>query len=413
MIRAPVVHLAVIVLAASPVAGAEAPALPAARLLTRLETMGPFPETIEGLDDRRASVVVDAGRRLGPLPPLQGDLSQGAETGDPLFFEEMEDLLREIRPGLVRVSPFAEIDAAVGLDENGRLVTDFTRGERIIRSLRRAGAEICWNCASWPEDWTGGYPRNLELFEEYVRRVVGHFNGNGERGIDYIEFWNEPSAFDAAAYDAMARGARAADPGVKVGAPAVMDLNERVIEETLRHASATGAPLDFISFHLYGKAPWDWPGYIRRARDLLDRYPGMEGLEMILTEWGLDAGESGVCDTLYNAAYYNSVIEEMIPFWPQVRPCFFEIREGWDWKGPSRDLFGRWGMLTYSNLLAKPVFQAARAWARMEGERVALETSDGDIRAVAAVSADQAAVLIWSFPRDLWLLPPTCRSGTC
>ena len=62
--------------------------------------------------------------------------------------------------------------------------------------------------------------------------------------------------------------------------------------------------------------------------------------------------------------------------WPQVRPTYFEVREGWDWKGPSRDLFGRWGMLTYTNLLPKPVWQAARMWAKMEGDRVEADSSD-------------------------------------
>ncbi len=380
----------------------------AARMpVNRLETMGPFPEEAEGLETSRVRVTVDPSERLGPFPPIQGDLSQGAETGDPDYFEEMEDRVAELRPGIVRVSPFAQIESAVSTNETGELIIDFSLADRIIASLRRAGAEICWNCASWPRDWRDRYPKDLGLFEEFVRRVVERYNGNGERNIGYIEFWNEPPSFDPAAYDAMVRGARAADPGVKVGAPAVMDLNRRAIEQALRHAAGDGAPLDFISFHLYGKAPWDWPGIIEDARGLLAKYPGMENLEILITEWGLDAGESGVCDTLYNAAYYCSVLERMLPLYPQVRPCYFELRDGWDWKGPSRDLFGRWGMLTYSNLLPKPVFQAARMWNRMQGGRIRAESSDPRIRVEAAAAADQVAVLIWSFPPDLWPVAPT------
>jgi hypothetical protein len=372
----------------------------------RLNTIGPLPEAAPGLETEWAAVTVDASATLGVFPPIQGDISQGAETGDPFFFEEMEDILKEINPQLIRVAPFASIDQVLSKDEDGNLLIDFTLPDRVIASLRRTGVEICWNCASWPEEWRGKneYPEDLEMYEEFVRRCVERYNSDGSRDIHYIEFWNEPASFNEKAYDAMVRGARAADPGVKVGAPAVMDLKESAIEEALQHSTETGTPLDFISFHLYGKAPWDWPGYIEKAKRLLAKYPGKEDLEIILTEWGLDAGESGVCDTLYNAAYYCSVLEQCLPYWPQVRPTYFEVREGWDWKGPSRDLFGRWGMLTYTNLLPKSVWQAARMWAKMEGDRVEAESSDPRVHVLAAAAPDQVTVLLWSDPRDLWRL---------
>jgi len=364
-----------------------------------LRTMARPEEGVEGLETRFVQVRVDAGRVLGPMPPIQGDLSQGAETGDPLFFEEMESYLAELNPQLVRVSPFASIGQALSLDPQGNLQIDFSQADRIVDSIRRTGAKICWNCASWPKDWTGGYPKDLKLWRAFLRRAVEHFNGRGEREIEYFEFWNEPAGFDAKTYEVFARTIVSVDPAAKVGAPAVMDLALNKIESALKHCSKTGTPLHFISFHLYYKPPWEWPELIAKAQRLLDRYPGFEKLEMLVTEWGIDAGESGTCDTRFNAAYYSSVLEAMIPFWPRVRPCHFELREGWDWKGPSRDLFGRWGMLTYSNLLPKPVFQAARMWAQLGPERVSATSSDERVRVVAARAPDRVTVLVWSYPR--------------
>ncbi len=371
--------------------------------VTFLRTLAPPEAGIEGLETAFVPVTVDAGQPIGPMPPIQGDLSQGAETGDPLFFEEMEHLLAELHPQLVRVEPFAAIGSALSLDADGALSIDFSRADRIVSSLRRTGARICWNCSCWPKQWSEGhnrFPRDLAVWESFIRQVVEHYNGRGERRIEYIEFWNEPSSFGARHYDVLARTATKVDPGVKVGAPAVMDLNLRVIEQAVKHCHESGTPLDFISFHLYYKPPWEWPELIAKAQAVLDKYPGMEALEMLVTEWGIDAGESGTCDTRFNAAYYSSVLERVIPYWPRVRPTHFELREGWDWKGPSRDLFGRWGMLTYSNLLPKPVFQAARMWARMAGTRVQCHSGDDRIRVIAAVAPEKLTILLWSYPRE-------------
>jgi len=378
--------------------------------VTFLRTMAPPERDVEGLETEFVSVRVDAGKTVGPLPPLQGDLSQGAETGDPSFYEEMEHRLTELKPRLVRVSPFANIfgpmgspGQAISLNDDGTLKIDFSDGDRIIHSLRRAGAKICWNCASWPKDWRSekgdGYPKDLKIWASFIRQVVQRYNTGDKRLIDYIEFWNEPASFNAKAYDVLAKTALDVDPGVKVGAPATMDLKLSAVEAAVKHSHETGTPLHFISYHLYYKPPWEWPEIIAKAQAVLDKYPGMEKTEMLVTEWGIDAGESGSCDTRFNAAYYCAVLERLIPYYPQVRPTHFELREGWDWKGPSRDLFGRWGMLTYTNMLPKPVFQAARMWARMAPNQLECSSSDERIRTLASVGPEKLTILVWSYPR--------------
>lgn len=362
---------------------------------------------IPGLATETVYLVVSATNVIGPLPPLQGDLSQGAETGDPFFYEEMQKELALLEPNLIRLDPGASIEEILSLDDDGNLVMDWSYPDRIVESVRATGAEICWNNTAWPEDWRGenGYPANVEHFAEYTRRFVERYNGDGGRDVHYIEFWNEPASWKRGIYEPMARAAKAADPGVKVGGPAVLDLKLSAIEEMLQ-AREEGVPVDFVSYHLYYRKPWEYPPDIARVQALLDRYPGASDMEHLITEWGIDMGESGICDTRYNAVYYLSTLEQLIPLWPQVRPLHFELREGWDWKGPSQDLFGRWGMLTYSNLLRKPVYQAARMWALLAGERVRAESTDEDIRVVASRDNDELTVLAWSFPREYGKVEP-------
>ena len=118
------------------------------RPVTFLRTLAPPERGVEGLEVDFVSVRVDAGQTVGPLPPLQGDLSQGAETGDPSFYEEMEHRLAKLNPQLIRVSPFANIAGpmdspgqALSLDDDGTLKIDFSDGDRIIHSLRRGRRE--------------------------------------------------------------------------------------------------------------------------------------------------------------------------------------------------------------------------------------------------------------------------------
>lgn len=360
------------------------------------DTLGPLPVDVPGLATGTVAVTVLSATPEGLLPPVQGDLSQGAETGDPFFYEEMQPELALLRPRLVRLQPAAAIERIVTLDAAGRLQIDFRLPDRIIRSVRETGAEICWNHASWPEAW-GGYPSDLELWAEFTRQFVAHYNSGPAPDIHYIEFWNEPGGFDRRVYEAMAIAARQADPRVKIGGPAVLDLNLESIDWMLR-AKAEGVPVDFVSYHLYYRRPWDYPGDIAKVQAVLASHPGCASMEHLITEWGIDMGESGVCDTRFNAVYYLSCLEQFAPLWPQVRPCHFEVREGWDWKGPSRDLFGRWGMLTYSNLLRKPVYQAALMWSRLSPGRLPVQTSDPAVRTVASCDTTQLSLLVWSFP---------------
>ena len=58
-------------------------------------------------------------------------------------------------------------------------------------------------------------------------------------------------------------------------------------------------------------------------------------------------------------------------------------------------------MLTYTNMLPKPVFQAARMWAQMAPDQLECVSSNDRIRALASVSPEKLTILVWSYPREL------------
>lgn len=375
-------------------------AVAAAPAAVVLDPVADIPGDVPSLESDFVSINVDPEVDLGPMPRPNGDLSQGAETGDPNFYIEMSDMLKDIGARLVRCDPFSQSNV-ITLDEEGRLQIDFTLADAICDALDRGGAKPCWNAASWPEELEAenGYPPE-DLWEEFVYRVIHHWNVEQKRNIQYVEFWNEPGGMNKEMFAATIRAARRADPSVKVGGPAEMGFPKEGLERTVKFCAENELPLGFLSWHNYYQMPEEFPRQIAWVKEMCAKYPGYENTEMLLTEWGSDAGVSGTCDTLYNAAYYLSVMGAVAPHWPRVKPMYFEVRDGWDGIGPSRDLWGRWGMITYPNLLPKPVYNAAAMWHRLGNTRIQAESSDPRIHVIAAKDPWQLTLLVWSWPEE-------------
>lgn len=167
---------------------------------------------------------------------------------------------------------------------------------------------------------------------EVVRRVVEHVNGDfaaGLRaGVGWWEIWNEPNGplfWSGSAeefYDLFVRAARAvkeADPTVRVGGPGLAGhTDERWLRGLLRQARAAGAPVDFISWHIYHMgSPATLARAQRQLRALLDE-EGFAGSQLLLTEWNLSGGAG--CDAVgcrpyvtgaYNAAHLVAAVTHL------------------------------------------------------------------------------------------------------
>lgn len=362
----------------------------------------PMAEVPGGLPEMRTDpvqVTITPSRPLGQFPRVYSDLSQGAETGDPMFYIQMSDLLGKMGARLVRCDPFS--DTTKITVEDGLVHIDFSAADRIMDALQRAGAKPVWNIASFPDAMLDDSKKpDPALLDQFVYQVTHHWNVVQKRGVEYFEYDNEPPALDGPRFAVAVKAAHRADPTVKVGGPAVMGCPLEVLEQAVKYCDDNDVEMGFISFHLYYEMPEGFLGHIEGVERMLQKYPRFRNLEILLTEWGVDAGLNGSCDTLYNAAYYSSILEAVMHKWPRVRPMHFQFRDGWDPHGPSRDLWGRWGMVTYPNLLPKAVYNAGLMWSKMAETQVEAKTSDPSVRALAAIDENRVTILAWSWPHD-------------
>ena len=360
--------------------------------------LGDLPTDLPEILPRWVDVTVLPDDSLGVMPRPHSDISQGAETGDPMFYIQMTEMLKRMGGKLVRCDPFADT-GKVKITSDGKVEIDFSAADAILDALAQAGAEPVWNIASFPKEMLDEKERPVPaLLEQFVYQVTRHWNLEQKRGIRYFEYLNEPPGFDGPGFAVAAAAAHRADPTVKVGGPAVMGCPIEVLENTVRYCVENSVPLGFLSFHLYYESPENFLKHIENVEQMLARYPGMKDLEILITEWGVDAGTSGTCDTLFNAAYYSSILEAVMHKWPRVRPMHFEFRDGWDPTGPSRDFWGRWGMVTYPHLIPKPVYNAGLMWNRLATTRIRAISSDPSVRVIAAKDEHEVTVLIWSWP---------------
>lgn len=191
---------------------------------------------------------------------------------------------------------------------------------------------------------------------------------------DYLEIWNEPervewfigsSAELFAFYSAAAARLQAARPGLKVGGPGLagasspMDGAESVLLALVRHAAASGAPLDFVSWHHYAPAnELLATGMIADLR-ALGASLGLPRFETVVSEWNIYPAAQGAhgpeFDGSHAAANYAGFVSTAATLGLDRNLFFLDLDENND---PGiTDLSGvGLGMLTHHGI-KKPVMR--------------------------------------------------------
>jgi len=175
------------------------------------------------------------------------------------------------------------------------------------RSIRNAR----WGRVTGPPESDEDYKIIYEAYREYFQEL---YDRHGKEFFDSLrfEFWNEPDGsnrFFAGTvddyckwYDWVAKALKDVSPTGKIGGPAVtgggFDFTKAFLDHCRDGANAAtggkGAPLDFVSFHVYG---WRWqlapmasydPVYtlVRFWKIMHDA--GFGGIETHVTEWGVE-----------------------------------------------------------------------------------------------------------------------------
>jgi hypothetical protein len=315
-----------------------------------------------------------------PVPDvdMQLGLAQGGESDDPAFLDNVRDEAARLGPGLVRLDNIFNFYHVVQRGADGSIHYYWAELDRVLDTVRAMGKEPFICLSYMPEllaaDGTSRVvpPVDYAEWADLVRATVIHVNVERRLGVRYWEVWNEPDqwGFWKAAYadylrlyDVSVDAARSADPGVRVGGPAVAYFSPGHIAELLEHQARRGPAgrVDFISWHSYGRSPDELAADIRQARDILSRYPQFNP-QLFITEFNVrqggvgDTSANGYTDTVHGAVQLLASLEVM----RRERldgALVFELKDG---RGPG-EFWGRWGILTY-NGKAKPLYYVLQAY---------------------------------------------------
>ena len=201
-------------------------------------------------------------------------------------------------------------------DENDPANYIFEPTDKYIKTTLDAGTKIFYRLgASIEHDYKFGtkVPPDFAKWARICEHIIRHYNegwADGfEYGIDYWEIWNEPECENSPTnhpcwqgtydefielYCTAAKHLKSCFPNIKIGGPAFCapwpDCQIRV--DFLDRVARENIPLDFYSYHCYGKDMQRFKEAIEVAREELDKR-GLTKVETILNEWNYIRGWNG------------------------------------------------------------------------------------------------------------------------
>ncbi|WBB68567.1 xylan 1,4-beta-xylosidase [Micromonospora sp. WMMD812] len=307
---------------------------------------------------------------------------------------------RELGVERVRAHGILGDDLGVYREVDGRPVHDFAGVDAVLDALAPTGLRPVLELSFVPralardpsrEVTAAGVsspPRDWDRWAALVGDLVRHLReraGDDELRRWAVEVWNEPDleCFWTGSredylrmYDVTARAVRDACPGLPVGGPATAAT--RWIEPFLDHVDASGAPLDFLSTHVYGSPPLD-------LRPALARH-GQTGTPLRWTEWGPSPTHfAPVNDSVLSAAFVATGMREAAGRVAALA-CWVASDHFEELGRPPALLHGGFGLLSVGNL-AKP-----RYWALWMLERL------GPVELAARFDGDGAGTLVRAWP---------------
>lgn len=258
---------------------------------------------------------VSESESSAPILPLLGVNAGPSPSGEP-GNPDVTSAYREIGVDAVRTHDiYDRLDMAVMYpdrtkDPSDPASYDFTDSDEAFAAILNGGFEPYFRLGD-------SYnlirpPRNASERANWVRaavEVLRHYREGKWNGFTsefrYVEIWNEPDgrhfwpeplteADYFALYSDAAVAIRDAFPSIRIGGPGLTPAGYLApsgrawTEAFLSSVSATGAPLDFISWHMYSNDPENFAAAARFYRDALDRH-GLTSAESHISEWNTEA----------------------------------------------------------------------------------------------------------------------------
>jgi xylan 1,4-beta-xylosidase len=360
-----------------------------------------------------ARVTVDLNSALGPLPEHQRGFSQGGESemSQAGYFEKAMQTLQPIEPGWIRIDHIYDYYGVYQIDATGKPTYNWHELDRVVDAIEASGAQPLISISYLPPALSSGNvyapPTDFGQWEELVYQTVYHFNIERKLGIRYWEVWNEPNvpSFWSGTlndylklYEATTHGALRADSSIEIGGPATASFDrwlavsapfyeQNWISELSRYTQAHNLPLNFVSWHYYDSQPENFAWSVQTHQQWVAS--AAPAPHLLLTEWNWSAAPAPELDTDVTAAYAAAVLTTLADT-PLDKAFFFEpIDSSTVWEG-------RWGLMRKDGV-QKPVYNTFRLANNLQGQRLAVNSNQSDVGALAAKDAGKINLLIWRY----------------
>ncbi len=372
------------------------------------ESAGPLsgPVAAAPLSGGAAVVTVELGDEVSgeldrPWEPMIGSehlsyLLRRDRTGGRVIGADLREALRTARDelGVRAVRAHAILGDDLGVYREGRGY-DFSGIDRVYDELMGIGLRPVVELSFMPRDLARdpgqtvfsygaiiSPPREWDRWGDLVGALAAHLVQR--YGADEVadrwafEVWNEPNldVFWSGTqeeyfrlYDVSARAIKSVHPGLRVGGPASAAAGWT--RQLLAHLDASGAPLDFLSSHVYGNVPLDLRPALASS--------GRDGTPVWWTEWGATPTHfNRVGDTVFAAAF---LLRGMASALGRVGAlAHWVASDHFEELGAPPELFhGGFGLLSVGNL-RKPRYWALALLAGMGRHRLRVQVSgDGPV----------------------------------
>lgn len=380
-----------------------------------------------------ANLTVDAGAIREPVEIGRYALGQGGLSDRPIFDAQV-DAIRSLHVKLIRLFVQEYFDL---YPRRGAYHWDTL--DKAVDTILETGAKPLLSICIKPRvlypviDQDKVDPSSYTEWEELIYQMVKHYNVQKKAGIRYWEVFNEPDIGEdggcpgrftpesyARYYTHTARAILKADPGARVGGPALANYQSPLMKGLLDHCSKNKVPIHFVSWHIYNSDPAAIQKTIATVKGVLAQYPDLR-CETILDEWNMSLShprlEHGyqpafAIDTMarmreagldYSAYYhirdYHVDPEQFGRF--MSREGTLNMANWWNLT-PQFD-----GLFDYQGIL-RPAYFAFKMLSRLTGNRVEAKSDQPAVKLLAAYDESQKMyhVLVWNFAVET---PPVSR----
>jgi sugar lactone lactonase YvrE len=367
-------------------------------------------------------VTVDLNADQGPLETWRHTIGHGGINSTPLP-DRVVDGLAKARPRLIRVfiQEFFNI-----YPERDRF--DWTRLDPYMDALAGTGAQVVAAITIKPRplypalDQTVWRPNDVVEWQRVIAALVKRYSVD-KKIVTYWEIGNETdigenggcpylikdAAEYAQYYKLTIEPIRATFPEAKVGGTGVAGAGSDYLPKFIDQCRREQIRLDFVSWHLYSDDSASHANLVNKYRKLLDAF-GDNRPEMMVTEWSKSFDKVSVEEMAFDPrraaivascllAYIDAKVDWTFYYhaWDQVcrldefKPFFQNpdiMYHHWN-EVPHR--FGLFGV----NQEVRPQYFVYRMLACLGDRRIAAQSSDKDLRVLAAKdAADRPAVMI-------------------